>query len=112
MSGRKPRFKCKSEAQKRAIRRSYAIKNAKTKFPHFRFFFISRHPALILSEKGENFSYRRVTSSEYSGHHKNEIVYPNPDPTRSEPMYIVKRVEEENQCRFSRWIYPWEYPNK
>ena len=109
---KKPRFKCKSEAQKKAIRRSYAIKNAKNKFPHFRKYFKSRHPALILNEQGQNYRFRRVTSSKFSGHHLNEEVIPNPDKNRDEPMYIVKQIEEDNKKRFSLWTYPWEYPKK
>ena len=111
-SKKKQRFTCKSEAQKKAIRRSYAIKNAKIKFPHFRKYFKSQHPALILDEHGVNYSFRRVTSSRFSGHHLNEEVNPNPDIKRSEPMYIVKRIEEDNKKRFSIWKYPWEYLKK
>ena len=52
----KPKFRCKSEAQKKAIRKSYAEKSAKEKrrieaaYPHFRYYKKSKHPALIVGE--------------------------------------------------------------
>ena len=81
-------------------------------FPHFRKYFKSRYPALILNEKDDDYEFRRVTSSEYSGHHKNEKVSPNPDRTRKTPMYIVKAKQRDKKKRFSPWKYPWEYPQK
>ena len=81
----------------------------KETFPHFRKYFKSNHPALILKEEGEDYHFRRVTSSEYSGHHKNEKVEPNPDKTRTTPMYIVKNKQKDKKKRFSPWKYPWKY---
>ena len=86
--------------------------SGKETYPHFRKYFVSNHPALILEEKGDDYRFRRVTSSEYSGHHKNEKVEPNPDKTKSTPMYIVKNKQQDKKQRFSLWEYPWEYPKK
>ena len=89
------------------------LKKAKETYPHFRHYKKSGHPALILSEDGEEkYKFRRVTSSEYSGHHKNECVYPNPDRRRSKPMYIVKQRQSDKKTKFSSWKYPWKYPQK
>lgn len=52
------KFKCKSDAQKRAIRRSYAKRAAQQEdkrieapYPHFRYYKKSKHPALIVGEQ-------------------------------------------------------------
>ncbi len=87
-------------------------KTNKITYPHFRHYTKSGHPALILEPENENYKFRRVTSSEKSGHHKNEMVYPNPDKRRETPMYIVKAVQKDKKTAFSRWIYPWKYPKK
>lgn len=84
----------------------------KEKFPHFRRYNKSGHPALILDEEKDDYLFRRVTSSEKSGHHKNEKVFPNPDKRRSTPMYIVKNRQKDKKKYFSKKKYPWEYPNK
>ena len=76
---------------------------------HFRFYFKSKHPALILNEEKDDYRFRRVTSAEYSGHHKNEKVFPNPDKTKKTPMYIVKQEQKDKKNRFSKWKYPWKY---
>ncbi len=81
-------------------------------YPHFRHYTKSGHPALILESEEENYKFRRVTSSEKSGHHKNEKVDPNPDKRRKTPMYIVKAIQKDKKTAFSRWKYPWKYPKK
>lgn len=82
-------------------------------YPHFRHYKKSGHPALILEEHDKkNFKFRRVTSSEFSGHHRNEKVFPNPDRRRSTPMYIVKQRQTDLKTNFSAWKYPWKYPKK
>ena len=85
----------------------------KEKYPHFRHYKKSGHPALILSEDGtDKYKFRRVTSSEFSGHHRNESVSPNPDKRRKTPMYIVKQRQSDHKKHFSTWKYPWKFPNK
>ena len=84
----------------------------KEKFPHFRRYNKSGHPALILDEENDDYLFRRVTSSEKSGHHKNEKVFPNPDKRRSSPMYIVKNRQKDKKKFFSKKKYPWGYPSK
>ena len=85
---------------------------AKEHFPHFRYYKKSKHPALILKERNEDeYDFRRVTSSEFSGHHRNEKIDPNPDPRKSTPMYIVKRREHDRKKAFGS-KYPWKYPYK
>ena len=84
----------------------------KEKFPHFRHYKKSGHPALILDEEKDDYLFRRVTSSEKSGHHKNEKVFPNPDKRKSTPMYIVKNRQKDKKTKFSSWKYSWKYPKK
>ena len=67
---------------------------------------------MILDEDNDDYLFRRVTSSEYSGHHKNEKIEPNPDKTRKTPMFIVKQRQRDNKKYFSKWKYPWKYKNK
>ena len=88
-------------------------KKTKEKFPHFRHYKKSGHPALILSEETEEkYKFRRVTSSEFSGHHRNERIDPNPDKRRKTPMYIVKQRQSDYKKNFSTWKYPWKFPKK
>ena len=88
-------------------------KKTKEKFPHFRHYKKSGHPALILSEDTEEkYKFRRVTSSEFSGHHRNERIEPNPDKRRKTPMYIVKQRQSDYKKNFSTWKYPWKFPKK
>ena len=72
-------------------------KSRKTKetYPHFRHYKKSGHPALILSPEGDDkYKFRRVTSSEFSGHHKNEKIEPNPDKRRKSCKYCKSRIED------------------
>ena len=130
MAKKKVRFHCKSEAQKKAIRKSYAEKSAKEKrrieaaYPHFRFYRKSKHPALIVGEqKGikqtaqgekqiDEYRYRKVMHGEKDGRHLNEVVYPNPNPKDDKPMYIAKRVRHDDKENFENAPLPWRYPNK
>ena len=92
---------------------SVAKRKAKEKFPHFRNYKKSGHPALILSNDGDDkYKFRRVTSSEFSGHHRNEKIEPNPDKRRTTPMYIVKQRQSDFKKHFSTWKYSWKYPKK
>ena len=85
----------------------------KKKFPHFRHYKKSGYPALILSEDTEEkYKFKRVTSSEFSGHHRNERIEPNPDKRRKTPMYIVKQRQSDYKKNFSTWKYPWKFPEK
>ena len=92
---------------------SRRAEKAKDNYPHFRHYKKSGHPALILSEETEEkYKFRRVTSSEFSGHHRNERIEPNPDKRRKTPMYIVKQRQSDYKKNFSTWKYPWEFPKK
>ena len=85
----------------------------KEKFPHFRYYKKSKHPALITGEySSDEYNYRKVTHSERDGRHLNEKVSPNPSPLDKKPMYIGKRVRHDFKKFFSKWIYPWKYKNK
>ena len=85
--------------------------STKEKYPHFRHYKKSGHPALILSEDGDDkYKFRRVTSSEFSGHHRNQRISPNPDKRRGTPMYIVKQKQSDHKKHFSSWKYPWKMP--
>ena len=124
------RFRCVSEAQKKAIRKSYAEKSAKEKrrieaaYSHFRFYRKSKHPALIVGEqKGtkqtvqgvkevDEYRYRKVMHGEKDGRHLNEVVYPNPNPKDDKPMYIAKRVRHDDKENFENAPLPWKNPKK
>lgn len=84
-------------------------KNKKGYEKHFRKYFKSNHPALIVDEDKTTYDFHRVTSSEFSGRHRNIKVYPNPDKTRKTPMFIVKQKQNDKKERFSKWKYPWKY---
>ena len=93
-------------------KKNYGSKSSNNEgYPHFRHYGKSGHPALILSEDGiDKYKFRRVTSSEFSGHHRNQCIFPNPDKRRSTPMYIVKQKQSDYKKSFSKWKYPWELP--
>ena len=116
--------KCTSEAEKKAIRRFYAIQRAKEKqarveapYPHFRYYRKSGHPALIVGEQKteqnvEEYKYRKVMHGEKDGKRTNELVYPNPRPGDPDPMYIGKRVRHDEKDNFEPRPLPWKYPKK
>ncbi len=93
------------------------LRNKKKKsvndFPHFRKYYKSGHPALIVGEDkthdDEEWQFRKVMHSPKDGRHNNEMVFPNPNINDSEPMYIVKRVRHDSKRNFSSWKYPWRY---
>ena len=69
---------------------------------HFRVYFKSNHPAYIVGEDGDFYYFHRVTSSPKSGHHTNIKIYPNPDPRKNTPMYIVKTKQKDKKKRFGK----------
>ena len=87
-------------------------------FPHFRKYYKSNHPALIVGEqfdevkKIEEWKYRKVMHGYKDGRHNNETVIPNPNPNDPEPMNIVRRVRHDDKRNFSTWKYSWKYPKK
>ena len=86
---------------------------AKEKYPHFRYYRKSGHPALITGEHTfEEYKYRKVMHSEKDGKRTNEKVYPNPDPLDKLPMYIGKRVRHDKKKNFEDNPLPWKYPYK
>ena len=94
-------------------KKSSRSKQVREEYPHFRHYKKSGHPALILSEEStDRYKFRRVTSSEFSGHHRNEKIEPNPDKRRKTPMYIVKQRQTDYKKNFSTWKYKWKYPKK
>ena len=121
---KKPHFHCKTEAQKKAIKRSYAKKaeqkRTEAPYPHFRYYRKSKHPALIVGEQTANknnktveeYRYRKVTHSQIEGGRNNDMVYPNPNPKDTEPMYITKRVRHDEKDNFENKPLPWKYPKK
>lgn len=87
------------------------------RFPHFRKYYKSNHPTLIVGEQiGENnieeWKYRKVMHNDRDGRHLNEMIYPNPDTNDKRPMYIAKRVRHDNKINFSKWKYPWKYKKR
>ena len=85
----------------------------KEKYPHFRKYLKSGHPALITGEHSENeYKYRKVMHSAKDGHRTNEMVFPNPNFRDKEPMYIGKRVRHDKKKYFAKKPLPWHYPKK
>lgn len=81
-------------------------------FPHFRKYLPANHPALVVGEHSDSeYSFRKVSHSEYDGRHLNEKIYPNPNPKDQKPMYIGKRVRHDKKNRFGK-KYTWKYPKK
>lgn len=118
---------CVSDAQKKAIRRYYAVKRAKERqqqqgrveaeYPHFRYYKKSQHPALITGEqvnekKQDEYNYRKVMHSEKDGKRNNEKIEPNPNPRDSKPMYIGRRTRHDVKSNFDEKPLPWKYPKK
>ena len=87
-------------------------KQKKEKFPHFRVYAKSGHPALIVGEENKDeYRFRKVMHSEKDGKRKNEKVYPNPNKTDKRPMYIGKRIRHDRKKLFPVRL-PWQYPKK
>lgn len=102
---KRKKFRCKSEAQKRAIRASYAKRAQKDKtpphkaagkFPFWGRLVLNKNRTTLVID--EDKAYDKVKHSEVDGfvhreatsvYHKGfEEVYPNPDSSKSEPMYL------------------------
>lgn len=88
----------------------------KEKFPHFRYYKKSKHPALIVGEQKRNaieeYRYRKVMHGMKDGKRTNECVIPNPDPNDKDPMYIGKRVRHDRKQAFEEKPLPWVYQPK
>lgn len=85
----------------------------KEKFPHFRYYKKSKHPALIVGEQPvDEYKYRKVMHSEKDGKRNNERVYPNPNKKDTNPMYIGKRIRHDKKKNFESKPLPWKYPKK
>jgi hypothetical protein len=100
------RIKRKNNHRKRIMKRRGA-----EYYPHFRIYFKSRrHPALITREHSpDEYEYRKVMHSERDGRHLNERIFPNPNRTDPNPMYIAKRKRHDEKNNFSRNKLPWRY---
>lgn len=86
-------------------------KHISAPYPHFRYYKKSKHPALIIGEQPiEEYRYRKVSHTEREGRHLNEKVYPNPDSSDKDPMYIVKRPRHDKKENFEDKPLPWKYP--
>lgn len=112
----KPKFHCKSEAQKKVIAKNYARKKdgrIEAPYPHFRYYRKSKHPTLIVGEQPvDEYKYRKVMHGEKDGNRNNEVVYPNPDKRDPKPMHIGKRVRHDKKKNFEDRPLPWKYPKK
>lgn len=94
-------------------KKSKQRREQKEKFPHFRIYLKSKHPALIVAEhSSDEYKYRKVMHGEKDGKRKNERVFPNPNPRDREPMHIGKRVRHDNKKFFGKDPLPWKYPKK
>lgn len=86
----------------------YDKPNEKQKFPHFRKYKKSQHPAMITGEySNTEWNYRKVMHGQKDGKRTNEMYYPNPNPLDKEPMFVGKRVRHDNKNNFSTWRYNW-----
>lgn len=111
---KKPRFHCKTEAQKKAIKRSYAKKTEKEtvekrskefpdKFPFWARLKISKNRTTLVIDEAparnkksnkmeEGFVHREAIHPHGDGSNVKgyEKVEPNPDPTDNTPMYLKR----------------------
>lgn len=104
MAKKPPKFHCKSEAQKRAIRASYAKKAEKEKkelpkkFPFWaRFRMSKQRTTLVIDEEPvvnkktqkleDGYVHREATHTAKSEYEK---IYPNPDKSDPDPMYLKR----------------------
>lgn len=83
--------------------------NEKQKFPHFRKYLKSNHPAMIIGEFSEKeWNYKKVMHGERDGRHLNDTIEPNPNPLDPEPMHVTRRVRHDKKVNFSNWRYKWK----
>ena len=88
-------------------------KDEESTYPHFRFYFKSKHPAMITAEHSKDeWQYRKVMHSDRDGRHLNETFDPNPDSSDKEPMHVARRKRHDRKDNFSKWQYTWEIKNK
>lgn len=86
----------------------YDRPNEIQKYPHFRKYKKSGHPAMITGEHSFNeWNYKKVMHSDRDGRHLNDTIFPNPDPNDSKPMHITKRTRHDKKDNFSNWRYRW-----
>lgn len=87
--------------------------NEEQKYPHFRKYKKSGHPAMITGEhSAKEWNYRKVMHKDRDGRHLNDKYDPNPNPLDSEPMYVARRVRYDDKKNFSTWRYRWRIKNK
>lgn len=75
----------------------------KEKYPYFRYYLKSKHPALITGEtkNKKEYNYHKVTHSEKDGKRNNIKIYPNPNKKDKKSMYISKRKRHDYKENFS-----------
>lgn len=82
-------------------------------FPHFRLYFKSGHPALIVGEqnvgKGDEYKFRGVSHNKVKGRGSDTVKH-NPNPNDKKPMIIEHRVRHDEKKFFSPKPYPWKPP--
>lgn len=87
----------------------YDKPNEIQRYPHFRKYLKSGHPAMITSEFSKTqWNYRKVMHGRKDGKHLNDIISPNPNPFDSMPMYVGRRVRHADKNFFSKWRYKWK----
>ncbi len=83
--------------------------NEKQKYPHFRKYKKSGHPAMITSEYSKDeWNYKKVMHSQRDGRHLNDTIIPNPNSLDKEPMHVTKRIRHDQKHNFSNWRYKWK----
>lgn len=88
-------------------------RHVKASYPHFRRYRKANHPALILGEyNADEYLFRKVMHGEFDGNRRNEMIYPNPDPTDPNPMGTGKRKRHDKITNFDNKPYTWKYPKK
>lgn len=79
------------------------------RFPHFRLYYKSNHPALITGEYSKDeWQYRKVLHGEKDGRNAVDTISPNPDLNDPTPMHIVRRKRHDKKIFFSKWQYGWK----
>ena len=101
----KPKFHCKSEAQKKAIRVSYA-KRARNEF---RFNFNHKHKQYVFEETEKDFKSLGITHNESTFGVKNMPLEKNPQKDKTEKSYIRNGVIVDEKSAYGRVLKNYEF---
>lgn len=113
----RPKFHCKNEAQKRAIKASYAKKAAQTNNHfqrHFRKFHSKEttgHPQYVYGENGKDYKALGITESPITNGVSNIPLIINPEPNSNKSAYILPKTNLINKGVRNEKLKGWKISN-